>query len=307
MLKKILKGIAVFFAIVLVLAVLAIGFFVWRSEPMPDTAFFNRFPGDRPTIFAHQGGDGERPSNTMLAFQNAVDLGVDALELDVHTSSDGAIVVIHDDTVDRTTDGTGLVNEMTLAELQALDAGYDWPTLAGHPDLGTDNHPYRGQGIIIPTLEEIFIAFPNYPISIEIKQDTPSMAEPLCALIREYGRQEWVMVGSFSKTATDDFRAACPEIPTLGYESEIQVYYALNLAYLSAAWQPTTYVFAVPEYFGDLHVLSESFIANTEQHNVRVYAWTINTREDMQRLIALGVDGLISDYPTLAMEVVQGN
>jgi glycerophosphoryl diester phosphodiesterase len=83
------------------------------------------------------------------------------------------------------------------------------------------------------------------------------------------------------------------------------VYYALNLAFLSAAWQPTTHVFAVPEYFGDLHVLSPAFIANTEQHNVRVYAWTINNREDMQRLIDLGVDGLITDYPTLALEVVR--
>ena len=307
MFKKILKGIAVFFAVGIVLVVVLIGTFVFLSKPMPEMAFFSRFPSDRPIVFAHQGGDGERPSNTMVSFQNAVDLGVDALELDVHTSSDGAIVVIHDDTVDRTTDGTGLVNDMTLAELQALDAGYDWPTLEGHPDLNSGNHPYRGQGITIPTLEEVFIAFPDYPISIEIKQDSPSMAEPLCALIREYNRQEWVMVGSFSKTATDDFRAACPEIPSLGYESEIQVYYALNLAFLSAAWQPTTHVFAVPEYFGDLHVLSESFIANTEQHNVRVYAWTINTEEDMRRLIDLGVDGLITDYPTLAMEIVRGN
>jgi glycerophosphoryl diester phosphodiesterase len=304
MLKKILKGIAVLLGIVLLLAVMVIAFFVWRSEPMPEAVFFSHFPSDRPTVFAHQGGDGERPSNTLVSFQNAVDLGVDALELDVHSTSDGVIVVIHDESVDRTTDGTGLVHEMSLAELKALDAGFDWPTLEGHSELNSGNHPYRGQGITIPTLEEVFMAFPNYPSSIEIKQDSPSIAEPLCALIRQYEMQAWVMVGSFSKIATDEFRAACPEIPTIGYEDEIKVYYALNLFYLSATWQPTTHVFAVPEYFGELHVLSPSFIENTNQHNVRVYAWTINTREDMRRMIDLGVDGIITDYPSLAMQVV---
>lgn len=305
MLKKILKGIAIFLAVVLVIAVFVIGFLIWRSQPMPEMPFFAHFPEGRVIVLAHQGGDGEWPSNTLLAFQNAADLGVDALEMDVHMSSDGEIVVIHDATVDRTTDGTGAVKDMTLAELQALDAGYDWPTLEGHPDLGTGNHPYRGMGVQIPTLEEIFTAFPDYPISIEIKQESPSMAAPLCNLIREYGREEWVVVASFRESAMTEFRAACPEIATMAVEAEVRTYYIFNTIFLSAAWQPTSHVFAVPEYSGDLHVLTESFIANTKQHHVRVYPWTINTREDMERLIALGVDGLITDYPTLAMELTR--
>src|SRR5690606_4679077 len=109
-----------------------------------------------------------------------VALGVDVLELDVHSSADGVLVVIHDATVDRTTDGSGRVNEMSLAELQALDAAYDWPTLAEHEQFGSDQHPYRGQGITIPTLEAVFIAFPEMPISIEIKQESPSIAQALC-------------------------------------------------------------------------------------------------------------------------------
>lgn len=306
MLRKILKGIAIFLGAVLVIAVLVIGIAVWRSEPMAEHPFFSHVASDRVLVLAHQGGDGEWPSNTLLAFQNAADLGVDVLEMDVHMSSDGEIVVIHDATVDRTTDGTGKVSEMSLAELQALDAGFDWPTLEGHPDLGTDNHPYRGQEVRIPTLEEIFVAFPDYPISIEIKQAEPSIVEPLCALIREYEREEWVIVASFSEAAMNEFRAACPEIATMGAQGEITIYYALNTAFLSAAWQPATHAFAVPEYFGDLHVLTPSFVANTKQHNVRVYPWTINTAEDMQKMIALGVDGLITDYPTLALELTGG-
>jgi glycerophosphoryl diester phosphodiesterase len=306
MLRKILKGIAIFLGIVLVIVVLLIGAAVWLSEPMPEHPFFARVADDRVLVLAHQGGDGEWPSNTLFAFENAAALGVDVLEMDVHTSSDGEIVVIHDGTVDRTTDGSGEVSAMTLAELQALDAGYDWPTVEGHPDLGTENHPYRGQGIRIPTLEEIFMAFPDYPISIEIKQESPSMAEPLCALIREYEREDWVIIASFRESAMQEFRAACPEIATMGIQPEVTLYYALNTAMLSAAWQPTTHAFAVPEYFGDLHVLTESFVANTKQHHVRVYPWTINSVEAMQKMIDLGVDGLITDYPTLAMDIIRG-
>jgi glycerophosphoryl diester phosphodiesterase len=306
MLRKILKGIGIFLGVLLLVTVIVIGAATWLSEPMRDYPFFSHVDNEKVLVLAHQGGDGEWPSNTMLAFQNAADLGVDVLEMDVHMSSDGEIVVIHDDTVDRTTDGSGEVSAMTLAELQALDAGYDWPTVEGHPDLGTENHPYRGQGVTIPSLEEIFIAFPNYPMSIEIKQDTPSMAEPLCALIREYEREDWVIIPSFSEKAMREFRAACPEVATMGVESEVRLYFILNTAMISGTWQPSTQAFAVPEYFGDLHVLTPSFVANSKEHNVRVYPWTINSEEDMRRMIDLGVDGIITDYPSLAMEIING-
>jgi glycerophosphoryl diester phosphodiesterase len=306
MLRKILKGIGIFLGVIVLLAVVVIGVATWLSEPMRDYPFFSHVNNEKVLVLAHQGGDGEWPSNTMLAFQNAADLGVDVLEMDVHMSSDGEIVVIHDDTVDRTTDGSGEVSAMTLAELQALDAGYDWPTVEGHPDLGTENHPYRGQGVTIPSLEELFIAFPDYPMSIEIKQDTPSMAEPLCALIREYEREDWVIIPSFSEKAMREFRAACPEVATMGVESEVRLYFILNTAMISGTWQPSTQAFAVPEYFGDLHVLTPSFVANSKEHNVRVYPWTINTEEEMRRMIDLGVDGLITDYPSLAMEIIKG-
>ena len=133
------------------------------------------------------------------------------------------------------------------------------------------------------------------------------MAEPLCALIREYGREEWVIVPSFSEKAMTEFRAACPEVATMGVESEVRLYFILNTAFIGAAWQPSTQAFAVPEYFGNLHVLTPSFVANSKQHNVRIYPWTINTEEEMRRMIDLGVDGLITDYPTLAMQVINGN
>ena len=121
-------------------------------------------------MIAHQGGDGLWPGNTLYAFEQAAALGVDVLEMDLHITKDGVLVINHDETVDRTTDGTGTIEDMTLAELKALDAGYDWSKDGGQ------TFPYRGMGLTIPTLEEIFQTFPEYHMTIEIKKTTGSMA-----------------------------------------------------------------------------------------------------------------------------------
>jgi glycerophosphoryl diester phosphodiesterase len=292
---------------VLTLALIVFALAVYLSTPMPEMPFFSQFDEKDIIVLAHQGGDGERPSNTLAAFEHAAELGAEVLEMDINSSSDGVLMVIHDATVDRTTNGTGRVNDLTVAEIQALDAGYHYPTLEGHELLGTGEYPYRGQGIFIPTLEEVFQAFPDYPMSIEIKQESPSIAQSLCDLIRQYGREDNTIVPSFSPIAMQEFRSACPEVPTAGVQSEVTLYYGLNLLGLSAAWQPSMHVFAVPEYSGDLHVLTPSFVNNTRQHNVVVYPWTINSAEEMQRMIDLGVDGIITDYPTLALEMLKEN
>ena len=303
MLRKLLKWLLYAMLGIILLAIVVIGGMILLSEPMPEHPFFANFADDELVILAHQGGDGEFPSNTLFAFENAVELGVDVLELDIHSSADNVLVVIHDGTVDRTTDGSGRVNEMTVAELQALDAAYNWPTLAEHELLGTGEYPYRGQGISIPTLEEVFIAFPEMPISIEIKQESPSIAQPLCDLIREYERENMTIVPSFSPIAMNEFREACPEVATAGVAPEVTTFFALNYVGLGLAWQPTTESFMIPEYQGDLHVITQRFVNQAHQHNVVIYPWTINTAEQMQTMIDLGVDGLITDYPSLALEL----
>ena len=133
---------AVFAAVYAILALLA--------QPSSGPPFFAQFD-QRPLVMAHQGGKGLRPENTLSAFEHAVALGVDVLEMDIHTTADGAPVVMHDETVDDTTDGTGPLLSFTSAELKELDAGYDWT-----PDDG-QTFPYRGQGITVPTLEEVFV------------------------------------------------------------------------------------------------------------------------------------------------------
>lgn len=274
---------------------------VWLSAPMPAHPFFTDHQAE-PLVIAHQGGDGLRPSNTMSAFTHAVELGVDVLEMDIHGTADDVLVTIHDATVDRTTNGSGRVQDFTLAELQELDAGYHWPTVAGHVQLG--EYPYRGQGIIIPTLEEVFQSFPDIPMVIEIKQGEPSVARPFCDLIHQYGMQDQLLVAAFSKQTLDDFRATCPDVITSAAEDEIRIFYILHRLGISGAYQADTYAFQVPEYSGDFHVLTPRFISNANIHNVDVHAWTINTKADMERFVEMGVNGIITDYPDQLLEIL---
>lgn len=260
------------------------------ARPRPEIAFFER--GADVLVMAHQGGDGLWPSNTLYAFERAVELGVDVLELDVHSSSDGVLVVIHDDTVDRTTDGSGRVNELTLAELRALDAGYDWS-----PERAGESFPFRDQGLTIPTLAEVFEAFPDHRINIEIKQLSPGIVAPLCELIRAYGREESVLVGSFHDTALSAFRSACPEVATSAGPGEVRRFFVLSTAFLGALFRPVADAFQVPEYQGELHVVTSRFVQAAQGKNVDVHVWTVDEPADMERLIALGVDGIITDRP----------
>jgi glycerophosphoryl diester phosphodiesterase len=242
-------------------------------------------------VIAHQGGELLRPSNTLEAYRHAVELGVDVLEMDLHGTADGVLVLSHDETVDRLTDGAGLIREMTWAELQALDAGYRWS------DDDGQTFPYRGQGIKIPSLEEVLTAFPGVPLNIEIKQQEPPIVEPFCALIHQYGREDDVLVASFHPAVMEQFRLACPGVATSGTEQEIRPFYILNRLRIDAIYPPAADAFQVPEYSGNLHVVTGAFVRGAHRHNIDVHVWTVNETADMERLLALGVDGIITDRP----------
>jgi glycerophosphoryl diester phosphodiesterase len=290
------KWLRILLALVIVLvavyAVLAL-----LARPAAERPFFGQLQ-QRPLVMAHRGGRGLWPENTMYAFQHAVGLGVDVLEMDIHSTADGVLVVMHDDTVDRTTDGTGPIHSFTLDELKALDAGYNWS-----PDDG-QTFPYRGQGITVPTVEEVFTAFPTMPMNIEIKQAEPSLAAPFCQLIRDYGMADRVLVASFLKDAMEEFRRECPKVATATGESEVVTLFVLSKAFLEAVYPPAAQAVQVPEYQGSLHVLTPRFVDAAHQRHLEVHAWTINEVEDMQRLIDLEVDGIITDYPDRLMKLL---
>lgn len=267
------------------------------SKPAPDHPYYSA-DLNYPLVIAHQGGDGVWPGESMLAFQNAVDLGVDVLEMDLHITSDGALVLMHDETVDRTTDGTGEIESMPLAEIKQLDAAYDWS-----PDDGA-TFPYRGQGIQVATLEEVFTAFPEMRMTIEIKKTNSSMAKPFCDLIRAYDMQEKVLVASFHDERLKEFRAECPEVATSSAKDETTVFVLMTKAFLGGFYSPAFYSLQVPEESGGITVMTPAFVKAAHARNLAIEPWTINDAETMRKFIEWGVDGIITDRPDIMMEVL---
>jgi glycerophosphoryl diester phosphodiesterase len=262
--------------------------------------------------FAHQGGAREAPSSTLLALRQAVAAGADALELDVHATADRELVVCHDATVDRTTNGRGAIAELTLAEVQALDNAYWWVpgevVAPGRPDA---EYAYRGRAPLdrslgIATLREVLDAFPGTLLNLDIKQTAPAV-EPyeaeLAALLREFGRTDDVIVASFLDQATATFSAIAPEIPT-----------SYGTLAVAAFWQavqegveppPTTHLaLQVPAVFESVTLVDERFVAAAHNHGIAVHVWTVDDADEMVRLIDLGVDGIMTDRPTVLSAVL---
>jgi len=268
----------------------AYGLMAFSARPAPSEPFF---AADKPgmQVIAHRGGADLRPENTLTAFSHAVAVGVDVLELDVRSTADGAIVCIHDATVDRTTDGRGRIDSLTLDKVRALDAGYRWSSDGGR------TYPFRGKEIRIPTLEEVFRHFPTQRLNIEMKRVEPALAQPLCALIRRSGMTHRVLVASMDVETIEAFRRACPEVATSMSRREALVFFGLQRAGLDAAYSPPVQALQVPYWFGDRIVPTADFVTAARRRNFKVHVWTINDDERLRELIRIGVDGVLTDRP----------
>jgi glycerophosphoryl diester phosphodiesterase len=277
------------------IGVLLIAYVVARLTARPAAAhpwFTARVGQNKPLVFAHQGAENLWPSNTQFAFQHAAEMGADVLDMDMHMTKDGALVLMHDQTVDRTTDGTGAIRDLTLDEVKRLDAGYRFTADDGK------TYPFRGQGLTVPTLEELFKAFPGKRFGIEIKQTDPvATAQRFCALVRQYNMQDKVLVSSFRQENMDAFRAECSEVATSATENEVRLFYVLFRLGLSDLLTPVYNSFQVPEESGGIHLLTPRFVAAAHRRGLAVQPWTINETEDLKRILALGVDGINTDNP----------
>lgn len=299
MIKKILKIFA-YFALSIVIMLCAAYVYLAMSEGKRAERFkILTQEMSRPLVIAHRGGAGISPENTIFAFKRAVDLGVDVLELDLRATADGELVVIHDSKVDRTTDGQGLVAGMTFEEIRKLDAGFRWTKDGGK------TFPFRGQDIKIPTLREVFEAFPDITINIEPKYDTPSPVAPLCSLIKEFNRADKVIVGSFRNEVLEDFRQNCPGVATSASPSEASFFLAKYKIGLSESYSPQMQLLQVPQRIGSLQIVTEEYIKAAKERNLDVHVWTINEIEDMKRLIEIKADGIMTDYPDRLLELLK--
>jgi glycerophosphoryl diester phosphodiesterase len=250
------------------------------------------FQSDRPLIFAHRGGAKLAPENTMPAIDNGMALGSDGLEIDVQLSSDGIPVVIHDHTLDRTTDRTGPVSALTAAELARVDAGYRFE-LDG-------NHPFRGQGIGVPLLDEV-LATHRTRVIIEMKGGQPELARAVATSIRKADAIDRICVGSFYQGSIDAIRAVSPEIVTSASQEEAR--WTLHRSWVRWPWisvQPY-FAFQVPEHAGRMRVVSRAFVRQVHKQGHVLQVWVVNERDDIRRLLDWGVDGIISDRPDIAV------
>lgn len=267
------------------------------SQPAPTHPYYAT-EIDHPLVIAHQGGDGLWPGNTMFAFQKAAELGVDVLEMDLHIAKDGTLILMHDETVDRTTNGSGEIESMTLEELKQLDAGYNWSS-----DDGA-TFPFRGQGVTIPTLEEVFTTFPDMRMTIEIKKTNISMAKPFCETIRKHNMQDKVLIASFHDERLVEFRSECPEVATSSAKNETTIFVLLTKPFLGSFYSPIFFSLQVPEESSGITVMTPSFVNAAHERNLAVEPWTINDAETMKKFIKWGVDGIITDRPDIMLDVL---
>ncbi len=283
----------------LILAAAAVyGIAAFSARPASNHAFFAA-EEPRTQVIAHRGGAGLRPENTLAAFSHAVAIGADVLEMDVQLTADGTIVCMHDRTVDRTTNGRGRVDAMSLSELQALDAGYRWSRDGGR------TYPFRDKGIHAPTLGEVFTRFPDARMNIEMKYAGPALAQPLCALVRHTGMTRRVLVASMDEAAVSAFRQECPEDATSMSRSEAQLFFGMQLVSLDATYSPPVRALQIPDRLGGEIIVTAGLLAAAHGRNLKVHVWTVNDVARMQELIRLGVDGIISDRPDQLVRLVR--
>jgi glycerophosphoryl diester phosphodiesterase len=244
----------------------------------PSSWPFLDHPG--PLAFAHQGGAGEWPENTMPAFEGAVRLGYRYLETDVHVTADGVLVAFHDDVLDRATDRTGRIEDLPWSEVRrALVDGRER----------------------IPLLEDILGAWPEVRVNVDPKHDRA--VEPLVDVVLRTGTFERVLVGAFSDERIARVRAAVPGICTsLGPLGTLHLSLAAAGDEIADLAAPCA---QVPTRYGDTEIVTPAFVAEAHRRGIQVHVWTIDDAAEMRRLLDLGVDGIMTDRPTVLRDVLQ--
>jgi glycerophosphoryl diester phosphodiesterase len=257
------------------------------AKSMPPVVFYQSNSFD---VIAHGNGRALSPGNTLEAAVNALAVGSDILELDIHLTADKQLVVRHDPIIDTTTNGEGKIVDMTVAELQQYDVGFheiDYPDLQGPP------------GIVVPTLESLFRTMPNARFIIELKPEDVEATGYLCDLIYKYNLDEQVVVGSFHTSVLQTFRQQCAAIPTSLGQSEAMMLVLLSRIGLGHLYRSEGVSVQLPVSYGGFQIMTKALVESIHRLNMRVDVWTVNDRATMQALIDMGVDGIITDRPDI--------
>lgn len=252
-----------------------------------------------PKICAHRGDSAYYPENTLPAFLSAGELGADCIESDVHLTADGECVLWHDASVDRMTDGKGPISSFTLSQLKHLDAGYGYEDDQGQ-------HPFRNTGITIPTLAEVLEALPDMRFNLDLKGTSRKLAERFVDTIYAYKARHRVLGASFHYRQLKRIRKMAPDMLTSFSVAEVRRLLLWNAGGLISICFPFAgRTLQVPECSGKIRIVTEGLIRHLHKHGISVQVWTVNEEADMRRLLAMGVDGIITDDPRLLIRVLK--
>lgn len=280
------------------------------ANPWPDRTGLN---------IAHQGGALEAPGNTMAAFRTALRHGVDVLEFDVQTTADGELVVLHDDTVQGSTDGEGRVDELSWQQVAELDAAY-WfvPGCGACQDHPEEDYIYRGYAtgerpippelglqpadFRIPKLREVLEAFPDTYLNLELKNS--GYEREVAELLEAYGRSTDTIVTSFHESAMDEFAEHNPGVGTAPGPVTIAKFAAASLGPLPGIPLPGYHALQLPTELEGIGTISADLVSDAHAHDLAVHVWTLNDRAAMTEALDMGVDGIMTDRPSLLAELL---
>lgn len=272
----------------------------WRRPPRP--AWQLTLP--RPVMVAHRGGAGVFPENTLTAFTGSAEqFGCRWLDLDARCTRDGAAVVLHDATVERTTDGAGPVLDYDLGGLQRLDAGFRFRDADG-------NAPWRGRGVFIPTLRQVLETFPDRLFTIEIKSGEAPCPRAVVQAVRAAGAAKRVLLGAASQFIFAQIRELGPEIPSFfTFRAAVGFFFSGWLG-LDRWYRPPHHTLQIPPRMFGMELITPELLAQARRAGVAVLVWTVNDPARMETLLEQGVDGIVTDRPDLLAPLVakyQGN
>jgi glycerophosphoryl diester phosphodiesterase len=259
-------------------------------------SFFN---STKPLIIGHRGSSGDRPENTMSAFNHALSSGADVLESDMQLSKDGQIVLIHDETIDRTTNGSGAVSDFTVKELKSFDAGHYFTLDEGK------TYPFRGKGITIPTLDELLSKHKNVKLNLDLKSDNPLLIGKIIDTIIDHNMSDRVILASFNHNTMKRLRSHLEEkglnVLTTNSKREAVLMTAAHKLRLPNYKKPMA--LEIPTKQSGITILTQKFLDKAKNMGHYVIPWVINDDKEIENLFHQGVDGIITDYPEKAHRI----
>lgn len=291
---KILIGLVLFLVISYFLLYLII------IPERPNYTFFETNK-DEPLVIAQHGGVSLAPENTLIAFERSLDIGVDIIQIDVRQTEDYELVVIKDETVDRTTNGEGYVKELTLSSIKELDAAHRFRDSRG-------NHVYRGHGIQVPTLEEVFQTFPDTRFLIYLRDDYEKAIDvehKLWALIKQYNMEENVLIYSHDDSMMNALKEVIEaQIPLGTSRAEMQRLVFMHKLFIERLYRPNADALILPSEYTVFNLKDQRIIEGAQRFNMPVIFWDIEQEDEMLEIIERGANAIVTERPDLMIRLL---